>query len=312
MPYNSVADWDSVPAEPGNQPLYVEAPDGQVRAGSPYSCTGGGCDGKRTCVGGKNAGRDCTKEGVRVCQGGVCVGVDAVVGNTEVGDGTAPGAIKSIQEIFAKSMGIWRFEQGGYVKNPSIEWDVTDVLGDTQPPTVANIFVEPTQGSKSLPVTLNFYAWADDNHMPLKKITIDWGDGQKIVSGGEESYYQNHKAKCTERCDGGVNDGKVCSKIAPCADPGICRLQFGDSREACVAGSFEFSHVYSCAGPGDCIFQPKVQVLDNWGWCNGKCASGGGKGCYDGSSRDELNECDINNKDYFHWTEFSGNIIVAP
>ncbi len=34
---------------------------------------------------------------------------------------------------------------------------------------------------------------------------------------------------------------------------------------------------------GCCVYQPKVQVLDNWGWCNGKCVGGadGTDGCHD-------------------------------
>lgn len=40
---------------------------------------------------------------------------------------------------------------------------------------------------------------------------------------------------------------------------------------------------------GCCVYQPKVQVLDNWGWCNGVCktsltnGSDGTDGCYDGN-----------------------------
>ncbi|MBI5221330.1 MAG: hypothetical protein HY979_00805, partial [Candidatus Magasanikbacteria bacterium] len=45
---------------------------------------------------------------------------------------------------------------------------------------------------------------------------------------------------------------------------------------------------------GCCVYQPKVQVLDNWGWCNGTCddsktgADDGTPGCYDGKV---INEC---------------------
>ena len=103
VPYSSVKNWDSVPGEPGNQPLYVEAPDGQVRAGSPYACDGkcGDANNKKgkICVGGKNAGTDCTKKGARISHGGVYVGADTIVANTGLYD-----AINSIQKNFAKSM----------------------------------------------------------------------------------------------------------------------------------------------------------------------------------------------------------------
>jgi len=350
VPYNSVEDWDSVPGEPGNQPLYVEAPDGQVRAGSPYACEyTNGCDGTRTCVGGKNAGEDCTEGGANVCQGGVCVGVDAWVENI-----TIESAKNSIQALFAKSMGIWVFDNSNYVEksndnipasSPSekYKWDIThDLAGTkTKPPTVSDMSINQTNGDKSLPVILKFYAYADDNHMPLKKITIDWGDGQSIVSGGPGSYYQNRKIECNDtskdkikRCD----DGAECE--SSCGDNSICRARFGDSKEACEARPFEFSHVYSCNQDiirslpsckfveGNvtnspcgyytrCYFRPKVQVLDNWGWCNGTCDNPNnldGVGCYDGSNRVPIwaDECDPEDDYYSHWTEFGGNIIVTP
>lgn len=82
------------------------------------------------------------------------------------------------------------------------------------------------------------------------------------------------------------DDGNPCETESP-----SCRLRFGDTDEACTDKPFEFSHVYSCDAsliaslpecsgsrppciidtPGEisCMFQPKVQVLDNWNWCNG-------------------------------------------
>ena len=147
----------------------------------------------------------------------------------------------------------------------------------TSPPRVEDIKVSRTQGKKSVAVNLSFHAWADDNHMPLKKITIDWGDGEVLKVGGKQSYYKNHKERCTMRDD----DGNPCE-----TEGASCRLRFGDTDEACTdKRPFEFSHVYSCEGPGNCVFTPKVQVLDNWGWCNGVCSNPynvGGVGCYEG------------------------------
>ncbi|MCB9798837.1 hypothetical protein H6758_03880 [Candidatus Nomurabacteria bacterium] len=83
---------------------------------------------------------------------------------------------------------------------------------------------------------------------------------------------------------------------------------FGDSQRACNEGYFEFIHTYTCTqddinsggvdwvktvndntfseaeirelreydvGVGDkvCVFKPRVQVKDNWGWCNGMCSA---------------------------------------
>jgi len=41
-------------------------------------------------------------------------------------------------------------------------------------------------------------------------------------------------------------------------------------------------HTYKCNGSADCVYRPRVQVTDNWGWCNGAigAASGfHGQGC---------------------------------
>lgn len=82
---------------------------------------------------------------------------------------------------------------------------------------------------------------------------------------------------------------------------------FGDSTRACNEGFFQFEHIYTCSrldaqndsldwvetvrddgtftdeelrklrdhdislGDRVCVFKPKVQVKDNWGWCNGLC-----------------------------------------
>ncbi|MCD6335036.1 MAG: hypothetical protein J7M27_06855 [Candidatus Latescibacteria bacterium] len=300
--------------------------------------------------------------GVRDCKGGVCVGVDAVVNNAGIDN-----AIKSIQKIFAKSMlgGGWGWNNtiGAYVKDLTAEWDITDDLEGTKtkPPTVSDISISPDTGKGSVASVLKFYAWADDNHMPLKKITIDWGDGQSIVSGGDGSYYQNRKDECRKRCDAPDEDwdglacyndgGSNCMLTPPSSSgrpifaPGTCRLQFGDSDDACEDKPFEFSHVYGCSAGrlesldacefevggnnivnspckyyGNCYFRPKVQVLDNWGWCNGTCKNSYhpghvgeewiDKGCYDGMGEFECYRKTLGEDNPY--TYYSGNIIVTP
>ncbi|PIT88724.1 MAG: hypothetical protein COU29_00535 [Candidatus Magasanikbacteria bacterium CG10_big_fil_rev_8_21_14_0_10_36_32] len=67
-----------------------------------------------------------------------------------------------------------------------------------------------------------------------------------------------------------------------------------------------------------CMVQPKVQVTDNWGWCNGTCkttyAGGGsnieGDGCYeDYSGKDCSTDEYGNNK---AWTKYNGRLIIIP
>ena len=77
-------------------------------------------------------------------------------------------------------------------------------------------------------------------------------------------------------------------------------------------------------GDSFCVFKPKIQVQDNWGWCNGDCIAGknGVKGCLEGEKKNLAgklepdNQCDTNaivngvptEKPY---TQFGGTIVVV-
>ncbi|OGL65717.1 hypothetical protein A3B21_04555 [Candidatus Uhrbacteria bacterium RIFCSPLOWO2_01_FULL_47_24] len=122
---------------------------------------------------------------------------------------------------------------------------------------------------------------------------------------------------------------------------------FGKSAGACQEGPdayYRYDHVYSCSGPGDpnwkaatganacpdadfnglyggcCVFTPKIQVVDNWGFCNGTCptvvispATGqllspsDGSNCIDAEC-DDVNPFTSDNP----WTSFAGDIVIAP
>jgi hypothetical protein len=117
--------------------------------------------------------------------------------------------------------------------------------------------------------------------------------------------------------------------------------RFGNSSRACVEDFFEFQHGYFCESDsparfevgvaaaqglitGDdqlrllaqgveandvvCVYKPKVQVKDNWGWCNGSCNGVGNTGCY--SALSVGGECDPSESE--PWTEYTGSIIVIP
>ena len=88
-------------------------------------------------------------------------------------------------------------------------------------------------------------------------------------------------------------------------------------------GFFIFTHIYRCRGPGSvgwdaareaCVFEgvkaPKVQVLDNWGWCNGTCeknADGSDRGCY--NDPNGTKQCESDSR---AWTPYDGRIILKP
>lgn len=79
-----------------------------------------------------------------------------------------------------------------------------------------------------------------------------------------------------------------------------------------------------------CVFKPRVQVQDNWGWCNGQCTrdyngvdpnENGAEenGCYSnhptdvpGESHDQCNVWDIPDFPINPWSSYQSSIIVIP
>jgi len=61
-----------------------------------------------------------------------------------------------------------------------------------------------------------------------------------------------------------------------------------------------------------CVFKPAVQVLDNWGWCNGSCS--GGNGCYNEfypeNSSIPVDQC--KSSSFKDWDYYKGSIVIIP
>jgi len=185
-------------------------------------------------------------------------------------------------------------------------------------------------------IILNFFAWADSDQMPIRDVTIDWGNADHVGSdmewpidatsqtgtrGDNSSYYKNRRGLEAE-------DKYICS-----GDDS--ENEWGLQPDACKTTYFSFETDYLCTknmvdnteilpacelsdddGPtrllnspcadrnsilgidsGKCVFQPRVHVKDNWGWCTGYCNTTRGEdggssatGCYEG----DYNECDTN------------------
>ncbi|MFA5813957.1 MAG: hypothetical protein WC862_05630 [Patescibacteria group bacterium] len=131
----------------------------------------------------------------------------------------------------------------------------------------------------------------------------------------------------------------------------LCRdvsSNFADSARGCEQGYFEFSHNYECgvselalSGVGKavstianqdvrtrllrmglsstdkvCVFKPKAQVTDNWGWCNGSMGDAAhtpkDEGYYDDTSVDGTLNCSEDDLLSDPWTYYKGEIIVVP
>ncbi|HQF57028.1 MAG TPA: hypothetical protein PK831_00790 [Candidatus Magasanikbacteria bacterium] len=125
---------------------------------------------------------------------------------------------------------------------------------------------------------------------------------------------------------------------ATCGNTKLGRISFGDSDRACKEGYKTVTYHYTCQSSDPnaknwdeiqgslntlekaalaakgytsstnakyCVYKPKIQVKDNWGWCNGSCKSNstdGNLGCYE-------SECSNSNAD--SWTTYPGKIIIV-
>mgnify|MGYP001591514643 FL=1 len=198
-------------------------------------------------------------------------------------------------------------------------------------------------------VTAKFFAWAGHDAMPIVSRSIMWGDFSPSEPQAK-GWYKNQKPFCSPdttdenavgECDNGL--GLTCNASADCPDDGACTTvgnHFGNTPGACAAAPYQFDHTYTCslrdlqampacsptnpadnapchrmiAGSPVCVYRPKVQIVDNWGWCN--CT---GSGCDENfgaySSIDGAADgCDISNApaNAKPWTEFGGEVRLAP
>jgi len=172
--------------------------------------------------------------------------------------------------------------------------------------------------------TMRFFGTADKNAGPITAVTVDWGD-HGDQSGTRNARYRNHLGR--DACN---------------------NTDFAHSTDACTEDYFEFTHTYKCPRDGTgiddctsdtdtecyarnscpenvngaivgngscCVFKPRVQLKDNWGWCNGTCPGAPGptsNGCYDASLAGGADECAATESGKDPWTYFMGNVIVVP
>lgn len=171
-------------------------------------------------------------------------------------------------------------------------------------------------GSDKGMATVRFYAWAAHDQAPLRKIVIDWGDGETTVI--DDAKLKNRKPICntdrecslvpglactndancppttgsclqTGRCE---STDQFCSSNEDCGINGLCktRVLFGNSSEACQQGYFEFTHVYEtkpalpdCGNTARCQYEPNKFAGD----CRLEAGEGTNErmapknGCYD-------------------------------
>lgn len=148
-------------------------------------------------------------------------------------------------------------------------------------PLVSNITVSggETRGSDIIlsgnnrAIVLEFDYEIDPDQSPIKKTTIAWGDSSP------SSAYTSASARKSYQCEGGSNGCLSCpGGVIPQGydhdnNPATYDIQ------ACIYDNF-----------------PRVQITDNWDWCNVKATSSA-YGCQTASSE---------------WDAFQGRIVVLP
>ncbi len=177
--------------------------------------------------------------------------------------------------------------------------------------------VSTTQDS-FLPVSLNFFMFADKNQMPIRQVAIDWDDGSDVSL--RSGYFRNQRGAVPSS-----TPVVACQPIASASD-------YGHIKDVtCDNAYYEAKNTYFCSGDpkplrydnngtgncgsvkdfpdGCCIFKPKVQVKDNWGWCNGG-STGVNSGFYDSSWAGSTGRDSCRITSQRPWTPFAGQVVV--
>lgn len=212
--------------------------------------------------------------------------------------------------------------------------------------------VNGTDGS--LYTTVRFYTYASPNQMPIRNIVIDWGSdfgfddsgkpdwptGSQLGSKASDNYYKNHRGnkgpggeswcdgeswgRTSKSCEGSyltfVNNYKCTANMVDTLDKKgrTCRFDSATGKllkSPCTDGEVNDAE-------GKCVYQPRVFVKDNWGWCTGTCDDpsaneDGTPQCY-GAECDPKNcpggltcpDLGVGNID--PWVYYDGYIIVTP
>lgn len=250
------------------KPLYVEPPETtgglaapyQVRAGTPYAIQKPANNrgfGPAVCISGEKAGASCPngredcgfiEAGTQGDTYGECVGFNNTGDKTwgEINNiAQSQSGETVLKELFVRSYGVWewKYVNGSwkYVKI-SDGWDATG-LGVN--PKVTFVWVGDDENDKNDiniikrgAKTLKFGAWVAEDQKPLVRYTVDWGDGNQST---EANLTMSGRDK---------------------SDPFVLvhYYKYRDPLDPAVAGD-----------PCDaekCVYEPKVQIEDNWGKCN--------------------------------------------
>ncbi|MFZ5364873.1 MAG: carbohydrate binding domain-containing protein [Patescibacteria group bacterium] len=115
-------------------------------------------------------------------------------------------------------------------------------------------------------VQAQFFGWADKDHMPIRQVSIDWGD-PNIFKPGPDGQYKNYKPICAvdrneslDYCVEGIHD-EQCRSIDDCSVgssncEGGGAPNFGSIPDACAQSYFQKPNFYICYEGGSNLAKP--------------------------------------------------------
>ena len=225
-----------------------------VSCSAPPECSGAGCGlDQGTCR--------------QACVDGASATNPAFCGSGSAPGGQVAGACKTESPQYEK---VDRADPGDY---ESLFWDVPPTLCSlvnnsrsqdkacAVAPLVTNISVngqadDNTAIFGSDTVTLSFNPVIDSNQLPISSYKVDWSDGKTAVVSGTPL-----------RDKSNIDDPYVLSHSYDYYDI-LGRNAEGDDIY-CNTGTEDLPDDLINLARNSCAVKPKIQVIDNWGWCNG-------------------------------------------
>lgn len=237
-PLNSPSLWDTFDVS-GRQALFSYPPQSKIAsAGKPYSCN-------------VPANTPGSLYDVNSVIRGNCAYYGGNVAQTSVNQ-----ARDTLNRLFVETYGMWQWQPSGSEYSYQRSSTIADIAppttacsGTTRPvighcgiaPQVGNVLVNKAEVMNIGSVTLSFSTNVDKDQLPLVSYRVDWGDGTFTTQSGLK--LQNR-----------TTDNPI-------------SLTHNYSYDQLV-------NIGKCTSGTTCTVKPRVQIIDNWGWCNGESTTG--------------------------------------
>lgn len=205
-------------------------------------------------------------------------------------------------------------------------------------------------GANRKHVSLQFFIKADEDQLPVREIHADWGAGNAFTSSGDQrlssivgsfdsnNYYKNQRGVKADGTTPICGTGQTKDLSADSCDTSFRTFENDYTCNQALVSIFSGGRVEEgrparicevdangrllnspCTGGdvpnagGKCVYQPRVFVQDNWGWCTGRCT---GNGNEDGNNLSCFGdrECSVASPVSSNdpWVYFDGFVIVEP